>query len=60
MNPAFAAQLQQITECRYEGLLKVEREHIAALRQLIAKGMKIPDADVSVTPALDQIAAVLP
>jgi hypothetical protein len=45
MNPAFAAQLQQITECRYEALLKVEREHIAALRQLIAKGMKIPEVE---------------
>ncbi len=60
MNPAFAAQLQQITECRYEALLKVEREHIAALRQLIAKGMKIPEAEVSLTPAPDQTAGVQP
>jgi hypothetical protein len=47
---AFDAELLKITETRYENLLKVEREHIMALRQLIAKdrnALVIPPAQLS-------------
>ena len=47
MSPeALQAALLQAAETRMEGLLKVEREHIAALRQLIAKGVKQPEGEV--------------
>ncbi|WP_257306277.1 hypothetical protein [Geothrix campi] len=46
MSPeAMQAALLQAAETRMEGLLKVEREHIAALRQLIAKGLKAPEPE---------------
>lgn len=44
MNPeAMQTQLTQAIESRMDGLLKVERDHITALRQIIAKGFKMPE-----------------